>query len=134
MLLLNSYSKIPNQNPSPMKFNRYNFFLFSFLSLTFLVSFVNTSTATTQVVNVADFSFTPSSFTINLGDTVTWSWVGGTHTTSSTTVPSGASTWSANINSSHKTFTYVPAVTGTYNYQCNIHPSLMMGSFTVNCP
>src|SRR5450432_2831133 len=101
-----------------------------------LIAFVKIAGATTQVVNVQNFSFTPSSFSINLGDTVKWVWVNGTHTTSSLTIPVGAATWNHNMNSSagNTSFTYVPTVSGTYNFQCNIHPTTMMGSFTVSCP
>ncbi|MEO8146405.1 MAG: T9SS type A sorting domain-containing protein [Bacteroidia bacterium] len=88
------------------------------------------SHATKQIVSVANFSFTPSSFTINLGDTVEWDLASGSHTASSLTIPVGAVVWSAPINSSTPTFIYVPAVAGTYNYQCNIH-TFMQGSFTV---
>src|SRR6185503_20812570 len=50
------------------------------------------------------------------------------------TIPAGAAAWNSNINSSTKTFVYVPAVTGTYNYHCTIHSTTMLGNFTVNCP
>lgn len=84
---------------------------------------------------MANFAFTPSSFTINLGDTVKWVWVSGSHTTKSTNIPNGASSWDHAINSSsgNTSFIYVPSVTGTYNYKCNIHPTTMLGSFTVVC-
>jgi plastocyanin len=91
--------------------------------------------ATTQTVNVQNFSFTPSSFSINLGDTVKWVWVNGGHTTSSTTIPAGAAIWDHAINSSpgNTSFVYVPSVSGTYNYRCNIHFTTMLASFTVIC-
>jgi Secretion system C-terminal sorting domain/Copper binding proteins, plastocyanin/azurin family len=52
--------------------------------------------------------------------------VGGTHTTTSTSVPAGANTWSSSINSSTTSFTYTVTIAGTYNYQCNFHFSMGM--------
>jgi plastocyanin len=90
------------------------------------------SFATTHTITVADFSFTPSTMTVTLGDTIKWVWTGpSNHTTTSTSVPGGAASWSQNLNASSTSFTYVPAVVGTYNYHCNIHPSLMSGTITV---
>jgi plastocyanin len=86
--------------------------------------------ATVHMVNVADFSFSPSSMNVVVGDTVMWMWVSGTHTTTSTSVPTGAATWNANINSANSFFNYKVTVAGTYNYFCAVHPTLMTGSFT----
>ncbi|MEO6166922.1 MAG: T9SS type A sorting domain-containing protein [Chitinophagales bacterium] len=100
-----------------------------------LISAVNfNASATKHIVTVQNFSFSPSSMTINLGDTVNWKWVNGDHTTTSTTLPVGAASWNKSINSSNQSFIYVPAVVGTYNYKCNIHPTTMLGNFTVVCP
>ena len=86
----------------------------------------------TQIVSVNNFSFSPVSFTINLGDTIKWVWVGGTHTTTSLTIPTGAAAWDHPINSSSTSFTYVPTKNGTYDYKCSIHFAMgMQGSFTV---
>jgi len=89
----------------------------------------------TKVVTVQDFSFSPSSFTINLGDTVEWKWVSGTHTTTATTIPSGAASWDHLMNSTSMTFIYVPSKLGTHNYKCTFHAAMnMVASFTVVCP
>jgi plastocyanin len=105
--------------------------------LAFILIFsVAVANAATQTVTLSGFTFSPSSFSINLGDTVKWVFVSGTHTTTSTTIPVGATSWNHDINSSpvNTSFTYVPSVAGTYNYQCNIHVGFgMIGSFTVNC-
>ena len=84
------------------------------------------------------FTFTPSSLSINQGDTVTFTNAGGTHNVhaisgptlftcgvncSTNTVPSGTA-WSHQI-----TFN----TAGTVNYQCDAHFGLgMTGSITVN--
>jgi plastocyanin len=89
----------------------------------------------TQIVNVKNFSFSPVSFTINIGDTIRWVYVSGTHTTTSLTIPAGAAAWDHPINSSSTSFTYVPTKTGTYNYKCTFHFAMgMQGDFTVVCP
>jgi plastocyanin len=90
------------------------------------------SNATVITVNVEDFQFSPSDFTINLGDTVKWMWdnSAGAHTTTSTNIPPGAVAWNQQINQSAQTFTYVPTIGGSYNYHCSIH-SGMIGHFTV---
>ena len=74
------------------------------------------------------FVYSPSSFTAKVGDTVRWEGAFGTHPLSSTTIPSGAASWTSTSGS---TFMYVIKVVGTYHFQCNIHFSLgMTGSFT----
>ncbi|MBV9963583.1 MAG: T9SS type A sorting domain-containing protein [Parafilimonas sp.] len=89
----------------------------------------------TQIVTVQNHVFTPSSFTINLGDTVKWTWINGSHTTTSLTIPAGATAWNQNMNSGSTTFIYVPKVLGVYNYKCTPHQSIgMVGNFTVVCP
>ena len=106
-----------------------------------LLFITGSSFATVYTVSVgpsaAPTTFSPSSgITMHPGDTITWVWATGTHTTSSTaTIPAGATSWTQPINSSATTYSYVPTITGTYNYQCNIHVSMgMTGSFTVVSP
>lgn len=80
------------------------------------------------------FTFSPSTFTMNLGDTVLWIWSSGNHTTTSTSnIPAGATSWNSPMTSTSTSFMYVPAVVGTYNYLCTPHASFMKGSFTVVC-
>jgi len=86
--------------------------------------------ATIWVVQVANFQFTPSTITANVGDIVRFQWVSGFHTTTSTTVPGGANTWDNPITSGNLTFDYTLQVQGTYNYVCTIHES-MTGTITV---
>lgn len=72
-------------------------------------------------------AYSPSSFTAVVGDTVRWVGSFSSHPLSSTSIPAGASAWH---NSSGSTFDYVIAVAGTYNYQCDFHQPIMVGSFT----
>ena len=91
--------------------------------------------ATTWTINVGAggaLTFSPATLTVTLGDTVTWLWSSGSHTTTSTTIPSGAVPWDHAINSGSTSYTYVPAATGDYAYKCTPHESMgMVGSFTV---
>jgi len=94
-------------------------------------AFASFAHATTHVVTVQNDSFTPSSFTAVVGDTVEWEWVAGGHTTTSLTIPGGAASWNNPMNNSNTTFKYKVTVAGTYNYWCAIHQSMMEASFTV---
>lgn len=117
-----------------MKNNYKSLLRITLFALALISAVIFDSSATKHTVTVQNFSFTPSSLTINQGDTIQWKWVNGIHTTSSTTLPVGAVAWSNPIDVSNQTFNYVPAVVGTYNYKCNIHPTTMLASFTVICP
>ncbi|MBX7108139.1 MAG: T9SS type A sorting domain-containing protein [Chitinophagales bacterium] len=117
-----------------MKFNYSGMLRLNLLALIFFSCGMLSAQATKHVVTVSNFVFTPSSMTINLGDTVEWQWLNGIHTTTSTTIPAGAVAWNNAIDATHLSFKYVPAVLGTYNYKCNIHPTTMLASFTVVCP
>ena len=88
--------------------------------------------AAVHTVQVADFSFTPANVNAVCGDTVLWIWVGGTHTTTSTTIPACAASWDAPINSSVGMFMYVIPCAGNYSYVCTVHPG-MTGTITATC-
>jgi plastocyanin len=89
--------------------------------------------ALTVVVTVGNGGnfFSPSSFTINPGDTVRWVWVNGHHNTSGYSLPTGAPSLYGNITSIDTTFEYVPSVSGLYKYTCT-HHSGMDGVFFVS--
>src|SRR5689334_18216982 len=85
-----------------------------------------------QSVEVADFSFTPSTFSIFTGDTIMWKLSSGTHSIQTLSVPPGSATFDSQIMSvAGETFTFIPEVAGSYTYQCGVHGSIMQGSFTV---
>ena len=86
--------------------------------------------ATIHTVQVANYSFSPSSLNVTVGDTIKWQWVSGNHTTTSSNIPSGAATWDQPINSTHLTYEYTVTVAGTYNYVCTPHVGMgMIASF-----
>lgn len=88
--------------------------------------------ATTWNVTVENYQFSPANLNVVVGDIIHWQWGSGFHTTSSLTVPAGASPWDSQINSGSASFSYTVTTAGAYTYQCNIHPTLMMGSFTAS--
>ncbi|HSZ25586.1 MAG TPA: T9SS type A sorting domain-containing protein [Cytophagaceae bacterium] len=86
------------------------------------------------LVGQSGLTFSPSSITtVLVGDTIRWNWVSGSHTSTSLTIPSGASGWNVGIASSSSNFDYKVTTAGTYNYQCTYHSgSGMVGSFVVS--
>ncbi len=84
-------------------------------------------------VTVNASSFSPNTLpNVMCGDTIKWTLGSGSHTTTSTTIPPGATTWDAPITSTTPTFSYkVPNISGVYNYKCTPHG--FTASFTVTC-
>ncbi len=82
-------------------------------------------------IKVSNYQFSPATVNAKIGDTILWIWKSGTHTTTSLTIPQGAKAWDAQMNSSHKRFKYVVRKKGTYNYDCTIHASTMIGKIKV---
>ncbi len=105
------------------------------ITLLLIISPFIFSKATTIYVEVDATSFFPANFTANLGDTIFWYRIAGYHTTTSTSVPSGAASWNAQLTPTDTTFMYVTTTAGVYQYQCNIHGSMgMVAQFTVTDP
>lgn len=101
------------------------------LLILIIFAFNITSRAATWNVLVEDFSFTPANLFVSVGDTIVWTWGNGTHTTTSTSVPSTALTWDSPITASEVTFQYIVTVPGSYNYQCTRHALMnMVGAIT----
>ncbi len=105
--------------------------IFTVLFLTGL--FLTNVYSTTFTITVGDGGalFNPASISnAHVGDTIKWVWVAGSHTTTSTTIPGGATTWDSPIDNINTTFSYKIAVAGTYNYKCTPHEFMgMVGSF-----
>jgi plastocyanin len=81
-------------------------------------------------VFVEDFSFSPSTVTIKVGDTVRWNLVGGSHTTTSGTSPTPDGGWNQTLQSDPPvTVTFAEA--GTFNYFCRFHGDFMSGRVVV---
>ena len=106
-----------------------------FLLMIVLCAFVHTNSfATKWIINVQNFSFSPSSLpSVFVGDTLRWVWINGSHTTTYTIIPPSAPTWDNPINVSNQFFEYVPSIVGIYNYKCTPHAGMgMVGSFIVS--
>jgi len=101
------------------------------LSVGFFLLLPTASQAVTHTIQFGGslgMVYSPSTFTAKVGDTVKWTGSFTLHPLSSTTVPTGASSWH---NAAGTTFEYVIKVAGQYNYQCDTHVSLgMVGSFS----
>lgn len=104
--------------------------------------------AATWVVNVGqgggtvfmDQSSGTSTTTIQAGDTVQWTWVSGTHSTTSGTCTSGGyyggsctpdGQWDSGVHSTPNTFSRTFDSVGSFNYYCSIHQAMMQGMVVV---
>jgi plastocyanin len=75
--------------------------------------------------------YSPANFSAKVGQTVVWvNGDGNTHTITSTSVPSGASTFDSGSLASGDTFKVTFTQAGIYQYYCSIHP-WMKGTITV---
>ena len=94
--------------------------------------------AATFNVNMGNFFFSPNSITIIVGDTVTWTNVGGSHSSTSgtggsTPVPDGM--WDSGVLSTSQVFSATVFNTpGTLTYYCKVHPTSMNATVTVQAP
>ncbi len=70
----------------------YSTFKYIVLCLLF-VGLFGSLKATTHIITVQNYFFSPTALTVNLGDTIKWQWVNGDHTTTSLTIPPGATPW-----------------------------------------
>ncbi len=72
-----------------------------------------------QAISIKDFSFTPASLSINVGDSVKWTNADG----ASHSIKSGDHSFdSPDQIDPTKSFSYTFATAGTYTYICGIHP------------
>lgn len=87
----------------------------------------------TVQVSASDFSFSPSSIAINVGDTVKWT-ASGSHTITSGTGasdPNAGALFSQHV-STGQVFSFVFTLPGTFHYFCEFHESSgMKGTITV---
>ena len=91
------------------------------------------STSGTHVISAGGTSFTPNTLTAKVGDTLSFVWSSGSHTTTSTSIPAGAGAWNVPLNSTSTSFNYIITKTGIYNFKCTPHESMgMTGKVTVN--
>jgi plastocyanin len=73
----------------------------------------------TVTVDVVNFAFSPSTVTINVGDTVQWVWQSSNH--SATSVAGSAEQWDSGVQNTGFTFDHTFTHAATYVYYCVIH-------------
>ena len=87
-----------------------------------------------NAVTVKSFSFTPATLTIKAGETVTWTWAGGSHTVTSGTNCTSDMAYTSGLKSgTGDTFTHTYPTAGTFEYFCEPHcqSSAMKGTIIV---
>ena len=103
-----------------------------FITIIFFGLFAATYTkAANHTITATDFQFTPDTMTIAAGDTITWLWEAGIHTTTANGIPAGAAQWNALLDSAHTSFSYVATVPGVYHYISVPDLPAMTGTFTI---
>lgn len=81
-------------------------------------------------VTIVDFDFQSATLTVNPGDTVMWTNMGGaTHTTTSDTPM-----WDSSSLPSGGTFSFRFTTAGTFSYHCTIHPGMRGVVFVPSAP
>ena len=85
------------------------------------------------IVTATGMIFTPSSLTINQGDTVEWDNVSGFHNVNGTqtTYPSNPVSFGNSPAAAPWTYTFVFNTIGNYSYLCDVHGISMSGTITV---
>jgi plastocyanin len=97
------------------------------LALLVSVAAAAPASAAEQLVNVIDFEFQPKTLQVNPGDTVTWTFTDGGHTT--TANPGQAERWNSGPAANPAGFRFSHTFThpGRYGYICIPHGSFMTG-------
>jgi len=110
--------------------------LFLFLGLAISA---NLNAQNSYTINTVGNSFSPSSLTIDVGDTVIWNNIAGSHNINANqaTFPNNPEGFGNGVAPAPWSFQWVFTMAGTYDYQCDPHASGMSGMITVNnsgCP
>ena len=93
------------------------------------------ATFTVTVAPSGTFTFSPSSLTINVGDTVNWVWEAPGHTTTSGNPCTADGTWDSGLQNNPFTFSFTFNTAGTYPYFCSVHCNFgMTGEIIVQEP
>jgi plastocyanin len=90
------------------------------------------ASAASADVNIGGFAFSPSSVTINQGDTVTWHYAGPDTNHSVTSDPGQADSWDSDPGKSPTAADHPPGTTfarqfatpGTFTYFCKVHSNM----------
>src|ERR1043166_2450836 len=80
---------------------------------------------TSANISIINFAFTPNDVSIHVNDSVTWTWVGSPHTTTSDN-----GLWDSGVFGAGHTFTRAFTSAGSFPFHCTVHP-FMTGSINV---
>ncbi|MEA2417901.1 MAG: hypothetical protein QOE60_107 [Thermoleophilaceae bacterium] len=80
-------------------------------------------------IGVANYDFTPATQKIGVGDTVTWTFNEGQHST--TSLPGQPDKWDSDVKDAGATFQHTFTKPGRYQYVCTPHESFMKGTLVV---
>lgn len=86
-----------------------------------------TTPLSSNTVTIIDFAFQPSTLTVPIGTTVTWTNDG----TSAHTVTSDTNVFDSGQMQAGATFNYKFQVAGDWPYHCSNHPTQMLGTIRV---
>jgi len=100
------------------------------LTVLFALGAVTSAVAVDANVDVTpEFSFAPKERRIAVGDTVTWTFRDGGHTTTSRR--GQPDSWSSRLRNAGTTFRHTFTKAGRYQYYCEPHESFMRGTIVV---
>jgi plastocyanin len=85
-----------------------------------LVAVARTPAATTAAVGIKDFTFSPTTLTVPVGTTVTWT----NHDEVPHTITSAVGAFGSSGLSHEETFAQTFTKGGTYQYFCSVHPRM----------
>jgi plastocyanin len=107
--------------------------IYSFVLFIFSAFAINAQTVHT--ITVENYKFTPQNISTGVapGDIILFQWLNGTHTSTSVSIPAGATAWDQPMTSGSPTYSFVVTVPGSYGYKCTPHATtmFMVGGFTV---
>lgn len=88
---------------------------------------------TTHDVSIQNFTFSPASLEINVGDIVRWTNNGGFHSVdaNATTFPNNPETFGNSNGPAGWVYEYTFNIPGEYDYRCGVHTATMFGDITV---
>ena len=98
------------------------------------MSLLSSKAATIQVqVGAGGLKYTPQNVTINVGDTVQWTWAGNLHSSTSGTPGNPDGLWDSGVNNNGFVFSHTFTTAGSFAYFCSTHGVCcgMIGSVTV---
>ena len=99
-----------------------------------VIPLLSSRAATVQVqVGAGGKKFTPQNVTVNVGDTVQWTWAADGHSSTSGTPGNPDGMWDSGVQNTGFVFSQTFSAVGTFSYYCTPHGACcgMVGSVTV---